>query len=48
MKKRESPETHEQMKVAREVMARRRKGMWALAQGIMEKDRDLLRELSKR
>jgi hypothetical protein len=47
MRKNEPSETDDEMTAAREVMRRRRKAMWALAQGIIDEDREILRKLSK-
>lgn len=45
---RAQPDVDDQMTVAREVMARRRMALMALAEEIMEEDRGILAALAKR
>jgi hypothetical protein len=40
-------EVDRQMKVAREIMAKRERALMALAEEIMEEDREILRALAK-
>ena len=42
------PEEQDQMAAAREIMARRRLALMALADAVMDEDREVLRELAKK